>query len=157
MFHGLTGVFLWPPQRATLDSFQTLLWFVSYRRLAPEFQHSLSAVTLGIYLSGLAVQKCLVWQGRREREAKTIPGIPTRIQSNNKKTRNGNFGYLSADSSLPNQRELKILEKWPVREYVHAALCQLSREWDNTASQLLLGQSVQYSKSFKTSTFDGLS
>jgi hypothetical protein len=53
----------------------------------------------------------LVWQGRREREAKTIPGIPTRIQSNNKKARNGNFGYLSADSSLPNQRELKILEK----------------------------------------------
>jgi hypothetical protein len=25
------------PQKATLDSFQTLLWFVSYRRLAPEF------------------------------------------------------------------------------------------------------------------------
>jgi hypothetical protein len=27
-------------------------WFVFYRRLAPKFQHSLSAVTLGIYLSG---------------------------------------------------------------------------------------------------------
>ena len=34
----------------TLDSLHTLLWFVSYRTLAPKFQHSLSAVTLGIYL-----------------------------------------------------------------------------------------------------------
>jgi hypothetical protein len=36
------------PQKATLDSLCTL--FLSYRRLAPKVQHSLSAVYLGIYL-----------------------------------------------------------------------------------------------------------
>jgi hypothetical protein len=38
------------PQKATLDSMRTPSWFVSYRRLSPQFQLSLSAVTLGIYL-----------------------------------------------------------------------------------------------------------
>ncbi len=46
----LTGVLLWHPQKATLDSLRTLLWFVSYWLLAPKFQHSLSAVILVIYL-----------------------------------------------------------------------------------------------------------
>ncbi len=35
------------PQKATLDSMRTLSWFVSYRRLLPQFQ---SAAALGIYL-----------------------------------------------------------------------------------------------------------
>jgi len=46
----LTGVLLWPPQKATLDSLCTLSCFVSYC-LPTKFQHSLSAVTLGIYLT----------------------------------------------------------------------------------------------------------
>ncbi len=37
---------LWTPQTATLDSLRIL----SNRCLAPKFQHSLTAVTLGIYL-----------------------------------------------------------------------------------------------------------
>jgi hypothetical protein len=40
------------PKKATLDTMRTLSCFVSNRRLAPKFQHSLSAVTLGIYVSG---------------------------------------------------------------------------------------------------------
>jgi hypothetical protein len=40
------------PQKATLDSMCTLLLFVFYRRLSPQFQFSLSAVTLDIYLVG---------------------------------------------------------------------------------------------------------
>ena len=41
---------LMTPQKATLDSLRTFSRFVSYRRLAPKFQHSLYAITLGIYL-----------------------------------------------------------------------------------------------------------
>jgi hypothetical protein len=41
------------PLKATPDSLSTLSIFVSYRRLAPKFQHSLSAVTLGFYLCGV--------------------------------------------------------------------------------------------------------
>ncbi len=49
----LTGVLLWPPpQKANLDSLRTLSWIISYWRLALIFQHSLSAVTRGIYLGG---------------------------------------------------------------------------------------------------------
>ncbi len=40
------------PQKATLVCLLTLSWFVSYQRLTPKFQHSLSDVTLGIYLDG---------------------------------------------------------------------------------------------------------
>ncbi len=40
------------PQKATLDCLSKLLRLPSYRRLAPKFQHSLSAVTLGLYLGG---------------------------------------------------------------------------------------------------------
>jgi hypothetical protein len=36
-------------QKAALDSVRKLSLFVSYRRLAPKFQHSPSSVTLGIY------------------------------------------------------------------------------------------------------------
>jgi hypothetical protein len=39
------------PQKDTLDSLYTLSEYVSYRLLTTKFQHSLSAVTLGIYLS----------------------------------------------------------------------------------------------------------
>ncbi len=46
----LTLELLWPSQNAALDSLRTLSWFVSYRRLLPQFQFSLSAVTL-VYLS----------------------------------------------------------------------------------------------------------
>jgi hypothetical protein len=45
----LSGVLCMTPQ--TLDSLRTL--FVSYQHLAPKCQHSLSAVTLGIYLCDL--------------------------------------------------------------------------------------------------------
>ncbi len=45
----LTGALL-RPQKASLDIMSSLYWFVSYRRLSPQFQFSLSAVTLGIYL-----------------------------------------------------------------------------------------------------------
>ncbi len=41
---------LMTPQKTILDSLRTLSWLVSYRRLSPQFQFSLSAVTLGIYL-----------------------------------------------------------------------------------------------------------
>jgi len=37
------------PQKATLDSFRTLSWFVSFRRIAPKFPNILCVVTLGIY------------------------------------------------------------------------------------------------------------
>ncbi len=37
---------------STLDSMRTLSWFVSYRRLSPQFQFSLSAAALGMYLCG---------------------------------------------------------------------------------------------------------
>ncbi len=37
-------------QKATLDSLRTLSRFLSCRPLAPKFQHSPSAVNLGIYL-----------------------------------------------------------------------------------------------------------
>jgi hypothetical protein len=47
---------LMTPQKATLDSMQPLSWFVSYRRLSPQFQFSLTAVTLGIYLGGVALR-----------------------------------------------------------------------------------------------------
>ena len=41
------------PQKATLeDSLRKLSEFVFYRHLAAKFQHSLFAVTLGIYVSG---------------------------------------------------------------------------------------------------------
>jgi hypothetical protein len=39
-------------QRATMDSKRTLLRFVSYCRLSPQFQFSLSAAALGMYLYG---------------------------------------------------------------------------------------------------------
>jgi hypothetical protein len=39
------------PQKATLDSIRTFV-FVSYRRLSPQFQVSLSAAVLGMYLYG---------------------------------------------------------------------------------------------------------
>jgi hypothetical protein len=38
------------PQKATMDSMRTLTVFVSYRLLSPQFQFSLSAAALGIYL-----------------------------------------------------------------------------------------------------------
>jgi hypothetical protein len=38
------------PQKATLDSLRTLSLFVSCRHPSPKFQHSLSVVTLGIYI-----------------------------------------------------------------------------------------------------------
>jgi hypothetical protein len=40
------------PQKAPLDSMHTVSWFVSYRRLSPQFQFSLSAAALGIYQYG---------------------------------------------------------------------------------------------------------
>ncbi len=40
------------PQKASLDSMRTLSWFISYRHLSPQFQFSLSAAALGIYLHG---------------------------------------------------------------------------------------------------------
>jgi hypothetical protein len=40
------------PHKATLDSMHTLSWSVSYRRLSPQFQFSLSVAALGIYLYG---------------------------------------------------------------------------------------------------------
>jgi len=43
---------LMTPQKATLDSMHTLSWFISYRRLSPQFQFSLSAAALGMYLYG---------------------------------------------------------------------------------------------------------
>jgi hypothetical protein len=43
---------LMTPQKANLDSLRTLSWIISYWRLALIFQHSLSDVTRGIYLSG---------------------------------------------------------------------------------------------------------
>ncbi len=48
----LTGVLLWPPKRPPLDIMRTLSWCVSYRRLSPQFQFSLSAAALGIYHYG---------------------------------------------------------------------------------------------------------
>jgi hypothetical protein len=49
----LTRVHLWPPHpKAILNSMRTLMWFVSYRCLSHQFQFSLSAATLGIYLYG---------------------------------------------------------------------------------------------------------
>ncbi len=40
-----------PPQKATLDSMRTLLWFVSYQRLSPTFHFVyLSAAALGLLL-----------------------------------------------------------------------------------------------------------
>jgi hypothetical protein len=44
------------PQKATLDSLGTLSGIVACQCFAPKFQHSLSAVTLGIYLGGFSVQ-----------------------------------------------------------------------------------------------------
>jgi hypothetical protein len=40
------------PKKATLDSLRTHSRFVSFQHIALKFQHSLSAVTLGIYLCG---------------------------------------------------------------------------------------------------------
>jgi hypothetical protein len=45
------------PEKATLDTLHTLSRFVSYRSLAPKFQHSLSAVTLGIFHGGSTCRK----------------------------------------------------------------------------------------------------
>jgi|LakMenE01Jun11ns_1017448.scaffolds.fasta_scaffold6954232_2 hypothetical protein len=48
------------PQKATLDSKRTLSCFVSYRRLSPQFQFSLSPAALDMYLymvSSLRVPK----------------------------------------------------------------------------------------------------
>jgi hypothetical protein len=49
-------------QKATLDTGQLedTLVIVSYRRLAPKFQHSLSAVTLGTYLDGFSFRPLLL-------------------------------------------------------------------------------------------------
>jgi hypothetical protein len=44
------------PQKANLGSKRTLSCFVSYRSLSPQFQFSLSAVTLGIYLGGRIIR-----------------------------------------------------------------------------------------------------
>jgi hypothetical protein len=41
---------LYRREKATLDSMRTLRWFVSYRGLTPQFQYSLAAAALGIYL-----------------------------------------------------------------------------------------------------------
>ncbi len=54
---GTAYVYVWlectyDPQKANLDSLHTLSWIISYWRLALIFQHSLSAVTRGIYLGG---------------------------------------------------------------------------------------------------------
>ncbi len=55
------------PQMATLDtwtlmdSLLALSWFKSKRRLAPKFQHSLSAFTLGIYLGGFYMSPYQSW------------------------------------------------------------------------------------------------
>jgi hypothetical protein len=40
------------PQKATMDSLRTLLWFVSYRRLSPKFHSFLSAITPALHLCG---------------------------------------------------------------------------------------------------------
>ncbi len=54
---GLYNMFI-DPQKATLDSLRTLLWFVSYRRLALKFQHSLPAVSLGICICDCMLLAC---------------------------------------------------------------------------------------------------
>jgi hypothetical protein len=43
---------LMTPQKATMDSMRTPTLFVSYRLLSPQFQFSLSAAALVIYLYG---------------------------------------------------------------------------------------------------------
>jgi hypothetical protein len=43
---------LMTPQKVTLDSKRTLLWFVFYQRLSPQFQFSLSPAALDIYIYG---------------------------------------------------------------------------------------------------------
>ncbi len=50
-----SALMIMTPQKATLDSMRTLSRFVSYRRLSSQFQFSLSAVTLVIYLDGLTI------------------------------------------------------------------------------------------------------
>ncbi len=67
---------LMTPQKATLDSMRILV--LSYQRLSPQFQFSLSAVTLGIYLydshssieggGHLSERNLLVRTGQRGRE-----------------------------------------------------------------------------------------
>jgi hypothetical protein len=64
----LTGVLLWPPQKATLDSLRTLSWFISSRWLTPEFQHSLSAVNLGFCLGGMNSVILLLYIKTRKHE-----------------------------------------------------------------------------------------
>ncbi len=56
-------------QKDNLDSLRTLLWFVLYRHLAPKFQHSLSAVTLDIYLGG-----GILWVNMEEQETYCLCG-----------------------------------------------------------------------------------
>jgi hypothetical protein len=46
---------LMTPQKATMDSTSIFLWFVSYRYIAPQFQFTLSAATLEIYLYVLCI------------------------------------------------------------------------------------------------------
>ncbi len=57
----LTGVLLWspPPPEGRPEQLRSLSWFISYRHLEHKCQHSLSAVTLGIYLCGYFCSLCL--------------------------------------------------------------------------------------------------
>ncbi len=54
---GESYVYVWLERsydpRRHLDSKRTLSWFVSYRRLSPQFQFSLSPAALDMYLYGL--------------------------------------------------------------------------------------------------------
>ncbi len=57
---------LMTPHKATLVSLLTLSWFVSYQRLTPKFQYSLSDDTLGIYLDGSVLETLKQKQGWEE-------------------------------------------------------------------------------------------
>ncbi len=53
-------------QKATLESKRTFSWFVSYRRLSPQCQFSLSPAALDMYLYGPCWLLKLRWMGIKE-------------------------------------------------------------------------------------------
>ncbi len=94
-------------QMATLDSLHALTWFVSYWRLSPQFQFSLSVVTLGIYLSDPTTHS------REHLLLKQILSQLTQYTKEKKKTRDYMYNYIYVDSksfvSVPLKQDGSIL------------------------------------------------
>ncbi len=122
---GKAYVYVWlersydPTRNATLESMRTLSWFVSYRRLSPQFQFSLSPAALDMYLYDCICPAALQLSTTSETAVGTLERCLAICESSGK-------GWLSTNPTFQ-LLELADGRSWAAPPWTADAACPLQR------------------------------